>query len=102
VRAFIFQCVSIDILKKKKKKKKKGPDIHPRIYLNHDRRFTAPGVPLLAPPIRQFSELPAWLDAHEQEEEGGEDAGELPRLKGRRIAMYCTGGVRCEVRERWG
>lgn len=35
------------------------------------------------PATRSFSELPAWLDAH-------------PELRGRKIAMFCTGGIRCE------
>ena len=42
-------------------------------------------VPLLAPQIRCFSDLPAWLDAHEEE------------LRNKRVLMYCTGGVRCEL-----
>jgi UPF0176 protein len=35
------------------------------------------------PGTRSFTELPAWLDAH-------------PELQGRKVAMYCTGGIRCE------
>ncbi len=35
------------------------------------------------PGTRSFSELPAWLDAH-------------PELQGRKVAMFCTGGIRCE------
>eukprot|EP00897_Mesotaenium_endlicherianum_P005108 jgi/Mesen1/4625/ME000237S03664 len=42
------------------------------------------GVTVLAPGVRQFSDLPAWLDAHAES------------LRGRRVLMYCTGGVRCE------
>lgn len=42
------------------------------------------GVTTLAPPTRCFSDLPAWLDRHEDE------------LAGKQILMYCTGGVRCE------
>ena len=33
---------------------------------------------------RQFSDFPAWADAH------------ADRLAGKRILMFCTGGVRCE------
>ncbi|UBV41619.1 rhodanese-related sulfurtransferase [Deinococcus taeanensis] len=36
------------------------------------------------PGIESFREFPAWLDAHEAE------------LRGRRVAMFCTGGIRCE------
>ena len=35
------------------------------------------------PHTRTFRELPAWIAAH-------------PELRGKRIAMYCTGGIRCE------
>lgn len=61
---------------------------------NKNSRFAPPGghVPVLTPPVRQFSELPSWLD-------GAEAQGLL--LKGRTVAMYCTGGVRCEVGRVW-
>jgi hypothetical protein len=42
------------------------------------------GVPLLDPRTRCFSDLPAWLEAQQAQ------------LRGRRVLMYCTGGVRCE------
>ena len=42
------------------------------------------GATLLDPGTRTFSDLPAWLEAHQAE------------LAGRRVLMYCTGGVRCE------
>jgi len=35
------------------------------------------------PETRSFREFPAWVDAH-------------PELKGKRLAMFCTGGIRCE------
>ncbi len=38
----------------------------------------------LDPQIDSFREFPAWLDAH---------AG---ALQGKRVAMFCTGGIRCE------
>eukprot|EP00744_Colponema_vietnamica_P001152 GILI01001939.1.p1 GENE.GILI01001939.1~~GILI01001939.1.p1 ORF type:complete len:346 (+),score=66.49 GILI01001939.1:52-1038(+) len=38
----------------------------------------------LAPPIRQFSDFPRWVAEHRQE------------LEGKKVLMYCTGGVRCE------
>ncbi|GAQ88930.1 hypothetical protein KFL_004700120 [Klebsormidium nitens] len=43
-----------------------------------------PGVEFCDPRIRQFSDLPAWLDANED------------RLLNKHVYMYCTGGVRCE------
>ena len=61
------------------------PTIPPPQHTN--RRFVAPGVPVLIPPVRQFSELPAWIDA----------VTEQGLLAGKTVAMYCTGGVRCEV-----
>ncbi|MVN85565.1 rhodanese-related sulfurtransferase [Deinococcus sp. HMF7620] len=36
------------------------------------------------PEIDSFREFPAWLDAHADE------------LSGKRVAMFCTGGIRCE------
>lgn len=38
----------------------------------------------LNPQIDSFREFPAWLEAHRAE------------LEGKRVAMFCTGGVRCE------
>ena len=35
------------------------------------------------PGTRSFREFPAWVEAH-------------PELKGKRLAMFCTGGIRCE------
>ncbi|CAI5481459.1 unnamed protein product [Closterium sp. Yama58-4] len=43
-----------------------------------------PGVKFIDPCIRQFSDLPAWVDRHEEE------------LRNKTVLMYCTGGVRCE------
>lgn len=42
------------------------------------------GAELLNPQLRQFSELPLWMNANAE------------RLEGRKVLMYCTGGVRCE------
>ncbi|KEF33213.1 hypothetical protein RDMS_13530 [Deinococcus sp. RL] len=36
------------------------------------------------PELDSFREFPAWVEAHREE------------LAGRRIAMFCTGGIRCE------
>ncbi|MFB9068268.1 rhodanese-related sulfurtransferase [Pseudofulvimonas gallinarii] len=35
------------------------------------------------PATRSFSELPEWLERH-------------PELRGKKVAMFCTGGIRCE------
>ena len=35
------------------------------------------------PATRSFRDFPAWVEAH-------------PELKGKRLAMFCTGGIRCE------
>ena len=37
----------------------------------------------LNPATTSFSELPAWVEQH-------------PELRGKKIAMFCTGGIRCE------
>ena len=42
------------------------------------------GMELLDPQLRQFSDLPRWVKANAE------------RLEGRKVLMYCTGGVRCE------
>ncbi len=55
------------------------------VYESRIGRFAATNVPTLLPQTRQFSDLPAWIDAHVEE------------LRGRRVLMYCTGGVRCET-----
>jgi UPF0176 protein len=36
------------------------------------------------PATASFREFPAWVDAHREE------------LEGRKVAMFCTGGIRCE------
>ncbi|MFT4189997.1 MAG: rhodanese-related sulfurtransferase, partial [Comamonas sp.] len=43
---------------------------------------TFPGA--LDPKTRAFRELPQWVDAH------------ADQLRGKKIAMFCTGGIRCE------
>ena len=42
------------------------------------------GVQVLKPPTRCFSEFPEWVDRN------------ADLLEGKRVLMYCTGGVRCE------
>eukprot|EP00240_Pyramimonas_obovata_P005512 CAMPEP_0118936094 /NCGR_PEP_ID=MMETSP1169-20130426/16003_1 /TAXON_ID=36882 /ORGANISM="Pyramimonas obovata, Strain CCMP722" /LENGTH=335 /DNA_ID=CAMNT_0006879205 /DNA_START=278 /DNA_END=1281 /DNA_ORIENTATION=- len=54
------------------------------VYESRIGRFEVPGVRTVSPPVRCFTALPEWIDAHEGE------------LKGKQILMYCTGGVRCE------
>ncbi|CAG9464801.1 unnamed protein product [Pedinophyceae sp. YPF-701] len=56
------------------------------LYETRVGRFEAPDsvVPTIDPRTRCFSDLPAWLDAHAEQ------------LRGKTVAMYCTGGVRCE------
>ncbi len=43
------------------------------------------GVRSIDPELRQFSDLRAWLEANAHQQ-----------LAGRKVLMYCTGGVRCE------
>jgi predicted sulfurtransferase len=49
-------------------------------------RFEAPGVQMLDPRTRQFSDFPAAAAAW----------AEASALQNKRLLMYCTGGVRCE------
>ncbi|CAM6039401.1 unnamed protein product [Sphagnum compactum] len=44
-----------------------------------------PGVAFHDPMLRQYSDLPSWLDAH------------ADQLRNKQVLMYCTGGVRCEL-----
>ena len=54
------------------------------VYESRIGYFQGGGSETLKPQTRCFSDLPAWLDAREE------------ALRGKRILMYCTGGVRCE------
>jgi predicted sulfurtransferase len=49
-------------------------------------RFAPPagGAKLLDPHMRRSTEFPEWVDTH------------LEELKGKKVMMYCTAGVRCE------
>ena len=49
-----------------------------------NKRLLQEGVKLLNPHLRCFGDLTSWLDQHAAE------------LAGRKVLMYCTGGVRCE------
>ncbi|CAM6017016.1 unnamed protein product [Sphagnum balticum] len=44
-----------------------------------------PGVAFHDPMLRQYSDLPSWLDANSDQ------------LRNKQVLMYCTGGVRCEL-----
>ncbi|CAN0100415.1 unnamed protein product, partial [Ectocarpus sp. 8 AP-2014] len=55
------------------------------VYETSIGRFSVEGVETLDPKTRQFSDLPKWVDEN------------ADRLRGKRVLMYCTGGVRCEL-----
>lgn len=54
------------------------------IYESKIGNFQCDGVKTLTPDLRHFAQFPAYVDSH------------LDELKGKRVMMYCTGGVRCE------
>ncbi|KAL2491209.1 Rhodanese-like domain-containing protein 6 [Abeliophyllum distichum] len=55
------------------------------LYETRIGKFHTPNVETLDPEIRQYSDLPSWID------------GNSERLRGNNILMYCTGGIRCEM-----
>ncbi|XP_039685558.1 rhodanese-like domain-containing protein 6 isoform X3 [Medicago truncatula] len=55
------------------------------LYETRIGKFHAPNVETLDPQVRQYSDFSSWID----------DRGE--QLKGKKILMYCTGGIRCEM-----
>lgn len=55
------------------------------LYETRIGKFDKPGVDTLDPGIRQYSDLGSWID------------GNSERLRGKRVLMYCTGGIRCEM-----
>ncbi|XP_075656913.1 rhodanese-like domain-containing protein 6 [Castanea sativa] len=55
------------------------------LYETRIGKFHAPNVETLDPGIRQYSDLPSWIDDKSEQ------------LKGKRVLMYCTGGIRCEM-----
>ncbi|XP_062143267.1 rhodanese-like domain-containing protein 6 [Alnus glutinosa] len=55
------------------------------LYETRIGKFHAPNVETLDPGIRQYSDLPSWIDDNSEQ------------LKGKRVLMYCTGGIRCEM-----
>ncbi|XP_047337859.1 rhodanese-like domain-containing protein 6 [Impatiens glandulifera] len=48
-------------------------------------KFQNPMVETLDPEIRQYSDLPSWIDDNSH------------KLEGSCVLMYCTGGIRCEM-----
>ncbi|XP_040385758.1 rhodanese-like domain-containing protein 6 isoform X2 [Oryza brachyantha] len=55
------------------------------VYETRIGKFHVPNVETLDPEIRQYSDLPLWIDEHAE------------KLRGKSIMMYCTGGIRCEM-----
>ncbi|KAF0887567.1 hypothetical protein E2562_002288 [Oryza meyeriana var. granulata] len=55
------------------------------VYETRIGKFHVPNVVTLDPEIRQYSDLPLWIDEHAE------------KLRGKSILMYCTGGIRCEM-----
>lgn len=55
------------------------------LYETRIGKFRTPSVETLDPEIRQFSDLPTWIDNNAQQ------------LQGKHVLMYCTGGIRCEM-----
>ncbi|XVF41750.1 hypothetical protein PTKIN_Ptkin01aG0305300 [Pterospermum kingtungense] len=55
------------------------------LYETRIGKFDAPCVETLDPCIRQYSDLPSWIDENSE------------RLRGKHVLMYCTGGIRCEM-----
>ena len=48
--------------------------------------FSAPGVDRIDPDTRQFSDFSKFLERKDAQE----------KMRGKKVLMYCTGGVRCE------
>ncbi|KAF4347253.1 hypothetical protein G4B88_015763 [Cannabis sativa] len=55
------------------------------LYETRIGKFHAPNVETLDPGIRQYSDLPSWIDENTDD------------LRGKSVLMYCTGGIRCEM-----
>ncbi|XP_038717315.1 rhodanese-like domain-containing protein 6 isoform X2 [Tripterygium wilfordii] len=55
------------------------------LYETRIGKFQSPNVETLDPRIRQYSDLPSWIDENSE------------RLRGKHVLMYCTGGIRCEM-----
>ncbi|XP_060667938.1 rhodanese-like domain-containing protein 6 [Ziziphus jujuba] len=55
------------------------------LYETRIGKFHKSNVETLDPGIRQYSDLPSWIDDNSDQ------------LQGKHILMYCTGGIRCEM-----
>ncbi|KAJ6737771.1 THIOSULFATE SULFURTRANSFERASE/RHODANESE-LIKE DOMAIN-CONTAINING PROTEIN 2 [Salix viminalis] len=55
------------------------------LYETRIGKFDMPNVDTLDPRIRQYSDLPSWIDDNSEQ------------LRGKNVLMYCTGGIRCEM-----
>ncbi|XVF05930.1 hypothetical protein REPUB_Repub06bG0004300 [Reevesia pubescens] len=55
------------------------------LYETRIGKFHASSVETLDPGIRQYSDLPSWIDDNSEQ------------LRGKNVLMYCTGGIRCEM-----
>ncbi|KAL4556035.1 hypothetical protein LXL04_038673 [Taraxacum kok-saghyz] len=55
------------------------------LYETRIGKFSPPNVETLDPKIRQYSDLSSWVDNNTE------------KIRGKKILMYCTGGIRCEV-----
>lgn len=47
-------------------------------------KFQPPNIEVLDPEMRKSTEFPQWVDNN------------LEKLQGKKVLMYCTGGIRCE------
>eukprot|EP00928_Gymnodinium_smaydae_P088924 TRINITY_DN72959_c0_g1_i1.p2 TRINITY_DN72959_c0_g1~~TRINITY_DN72959_c0_g1_i1.p2 ORF type:complete len:596 (-),score=127.38 TRINITY_DN72959_c0_g1_i1:35-1822(-) len=54
------------------------------VYESRVGQFRCQGVETIAPDLRHFAQFPGFVDSN------------LEQLAGKRVMMYCTGGVRCE------
>jgi predicted sulfurtransferase/predicted esterase len=55
------------------------------LYETRIGKFESENVETLDPEIRQYSDLPTWIDQNAE------------KMKGKNVLMYCTGGIRCEM-----
>ncbi|XP_031266413.1 rhodanese-like domain-containing protein 6 isoform X1 [Pistacia vera] len=55
------------------------------LYETRIGKFHTQSVETLDPEIRQYSDLPSWIDNNAE------------KLRGKNVLMYCTGGIRCEM-----
>jgi len=58
------------------------------VYETNIGSFSAPGCQLIDPKTRQFTDIPRYLVEHREDL--------VAAAQGKKVLMYCTGGVRCE------